>query len=60
MATQSSIPAWEVPWRGAWQATIHGGLKRVRHKLATKQQQEKESVENGEPYRVMAHQASVI
>ena len=50
----------EVPWRGAWQATIHGGCKRVRHKLATKQQQEKESVENGEPYRVMPHQASVI
>ena len=25
--------------RGAWQATVHGGHKRVGHDLATKQQQ---------------------
>ena len=25
--------------RGAWQATVHGGPKRLRHELATKQQQ---------------------
>ena len=25
--------------RGAWYATVHGGHKRVRHDLATKQQQ---------------------
>ena len=25
--------------RGAWQATVHGGAKRGRHVLATKQQQ---------------------
>ena len=25
--------------RGTWRATIHAGLKRVRHDLATKQQQ---------------------
>jgi len=29
MATHSSILAWEIPWAGAWQATIHGS-QRVR------------------------------
>ena len=24
MSTHCSIPAWEIPWRGAWQATVHG------------------------------------
>ena len=24
--------------RGAWQATVHGGFKRLRHDLVTKQQ----------------------
>ena len=27
MATHSSIPAWEIPYRGAWQATVHGGTE---------------------------------
>ena len=34
-ATHSSILAWEIPYRGAWQATVHGVL-RVRHDLVTK------------------------
>ena len=30
VATHSSILGWRIPMdRGAWQATIHGGLKRV-------------------------------
>ena len=24
MATHSSILAWRIPWRGAWQVTVHG------------------------------------
>ena len=24
LATHSSIPAWEIPWTGAWQTTVHG------------------------------------
>ena len=41
MATHSSILAWEIQWtEGAWQATVHGVAKRVRHDLATKQQQQ--------------------
>ena len=32
--------------RGAWQATIHGGRKRVGQNLATKQQQQRESFGN--------------
>ena len=28
MATHSSIPAWRMPWRGAWWTTIHGVTKR--------------------------------
>ena len=27
MATHSSIPAWEISYRGAWQATVHGGTE---------------------------------
>ena len=39
MAIHSSIFAWEIPWtEGAWWATVHGIAKRVRHNLATKQQ----------------------
>ena len=26
-ATHSSILAWEIPWRGAWRATVHGVAK---------------------------------
>ena len=26
-ATHSSIPAWKIPWRGAWRATVHGIAK---------------------------------
>ena len=29
MATCSSILAWKIPWRGAWQAIIHGGHKEL-------------------------------
>ena len=28
MATHSSILAWELPWRGAWPAIVHGVTKR--------------------------------
>ena len=34
-ATHSNILAWEIPYRGAWQATVHG-VSRVEHGLATK------------------------
>ena len=27
MATHSSIPAWKIPWTGAWRATVHGAAK---------------------------------
>ena len=27
MATHSSILAWEIPWTGTWQATVHGVAK---------------------------------
>ena len=40
VVTGSSILAWENPWAGAWRATVHG-VARVRHDLATKQQQQK-------------------
>ena len=30
--------------RGPWQATVHGGCKRVRHDLATRQKQQKSEV----------------
>ena len=27
MATYSSLLAWEIPWTGAWQSTVHGVTK---------------------------------
>ena len=27
MVTHSSILAWEIPWREAWRATVHGVTK---------------------------------
>ena len=38
MATHSSIPAWRIPWTGAWQVTVHG-VTRVRHDLMTNHHQ---------------------
>ena len=35
VATHSSILAWRIPWRGTWQAIVHG-VARVGHDLATK------------------------
>ena len=29
MATHSSILAWEIPWSGAWQVTVHGVTKEL-------------------------------
>ena len=29
MTAHSSILAWEIPWTGAWQATVHGVAKEV-------------------------------
>ena len=29
MATHSSILAWEIPWTGAWRATVHGVAKEL-------------------------------
>ena len=41
MATPSSILSWENPMdREAWQATVHGVKKTVRHNLETEQQTE--------------------
>ena len=37
MATHSSILAWEIPWSRAGYSAW--GLKKVRHNLATQQQQ---------------------
>ena len=38
MAAHSSILAWEIPWgKGAWLQSM--GSQRVRHELATEQQQ---------------------
>ena len=37
MAAHSSILAWEIPWRGAWQAMVHE-VARVQHNSVTKQQ----------------------
>ena len=34
-ATHSSILAWRIPWRGAWQAAVRG-VSRVGHDLVTK------------------------
>ena len=39
MATHSSILAWEIPWTGEPVGLQSRGLQRVRHDLATKQQQ---------------------
>ena len=37
MAIRSSILAWRIPIdRGVWQATVHGGCKRIGHNLVTK------------------------
>ena len=43
MATRFSIPHWEIPWTAepGWLQSM--GHKKVRHILATKQQQEKHS-----------------
>jgi len=30
MATPSSILAWEIPWREAWQAIVHGVASRTQ------------------------------
>ena len=38
MATHSSVLAWEIPWRGAWQATVNG-VTRGGYGLAVKPQQ---------------------
>ena len=40
MATHSSILAWEIPWTGDPRGLWSMGLQRVRHNLATKQQQQ--------------------
>ena len=40
--------------------SLAGYNPRGSQKSQTKKPQEKESVENGEPFRVMSHQASVI
>jgi len=39
MATHSSILAWEIPWTEEPVGLQSRGLQRVRHDLATKQQQ---------------------
>ena len=39
MATHFSILAWEIPWTEGLVGYSPRGLKRVRHNLATKQQQ---------------------
>ena len=39
MATHSSILAWEIPWTEELGGLQSMGLERVRHDLATKQQQ---------------------
>ena len=40
MATHSTILAWEIPWTEKPGGLQSMGLQRVRHNLATKQQQE--------------------
>ena len=40
MATHSSILAWEIPWAEKPGGLQPKGLQRVRHNLATKQQQQ--------------------
>ena len=41
MATllHSSILAWEIPWTGAWRATVHGGCKESDVTEATEHEQ---------------------
>ena len=39
MATHSSIPAWKIPWAVELDVLQSLGLQRLRHDLATKQQQ---------------------
>ena len=39
MATHSRILAWEIPWTGASEATVHGDCQRVGQDLQAKQQQ---------------------
>ena len=39
MATYSSIPAWEIPWTEKPDGLQSMELQRIRHDLATKQQQ---------------------
>ena len=41
MATNSSILVWEIPWTEEPDRLQATGLQRVRHDLATKQQQHK-------------------
>ena len=44
MATHASILAWEIPWTE--EPAIHGLQKRVRRDLATKQQQQQDSLDD--------------
>ena len=44
MATQFSIPAWRIPWAEEPGGPQFTGSQRVRHNLATKQQQQPHSV----------------
>ena len=39
MATHTSILAWEIPWKEEPSGLLSMGWQRVRHDLATKQQQ---------------------
>ena len=41
MATHSSILAWEIPWTKEPGRLQSKGLQRLKHDLATKQQQQK-------------------
>ena len=40
MATHTSILAWEIPWKEEPSGLLSMGWQRVRHDLATKQQQQ--------------------
>ena len=48
MATHSSILAWEIPWTEEPGGLQSRGSQRVRHNIATKEQQCKRDVEAGE------------
>ena len=39
MTTHSSVLAWEVPWTGAWRATVHG-VTRVGYDSVTDKENE--------------------